>query len=159
MSEQNRRHQQLYFKKFQKWFILSFVLYTAGFLGILSFGIFSWHRVATHQMSEMAGLLSPTFHAQLEASSRNGLIILIAMNLTTIAFAAYQALQFSKKIAGPVYALYRHLDQIAETGEWKPFQLRDGDLFEELPEKLNQAYQLSSTSKRVSETTAEKKAG
>ena len=51
-----------------------------------------------------------------------------------LAFAS--ALGFSRKVAGPVYAVLRHLEEHQRTGTWKPISLREGDCFPELADAI-----------------------
>ncbi|MCY4523232.1 MAG: hypothetical protein OXB84_00695 [Halobacteriovoraceae bacterium] len=50
---------------------------------------------------------------------------------------------FSHKIAGPIYKIRKHLNQLIEEGQWSPIYLRNGDYFPELAEDVNKVLKSS----------------
>lgn len=123
--------------QFQRWFLLNFIGYTALFLSVFGIGLFIWLKLVANELFHVAGLLSSTFVATIQKHMTYGLWVSILLVLTLLALAGCQALFFSRKIAGPIFALSRHLDICAQKGELTPLQLRDEDLFVEVAEKFN----------------------
>jgi len=141
MNQNKRRHtKSLLLSHFQKWFIANSLLFFVSILGFLDCGIYLWYKVTASELLRVAGLLSPTMLQNMQRSVQNGTWILIATNLVIVGISTMHSVYFSKKIAGPIYALFNHLNKIKETGRWSPLKLRKGDLFDELPEKLDAAF-------------------
>ncbi len=132
-----RRQKILVLSKFQRWFLYVFVAYTAVFLTIFGLGLFIWFRLVLQELLNVAGLLSPTFIATVQKHTVFAAVVLVVFLLVLLSVAAMQALLFSRRIAGPIFALARHLEKCAEKGRLEPIRLRQGDLFVDLAEKLN----------------------
>lgn len=43
----------------------------------------------------------------------------------------------SNKIAGPIYRMTKHMEEIMETGQWRRLKFRDGDYFIEVADMFN----------------------
>lgn len=141
MAKENRRGSNpIVLSRFQRWFIASSLAYLVSVLGLLDFGIYLWYRVTAGEFFRVAGLLSPTLLQNMQHSVRSGLWILLAVNAVIVALSVLHSMHFSRKIAGPIYALFRHLDRVKIARGWIPFKLRNEDLFAELPEKLEAAF-------------------
>lgn len=122
---------------FQKWFLLNFVGYTLLFLSIFAVGIVAYFRFIANELIDVGGLLSGTFLTLVEKHMTWGLWLIVLLVAILVGLAGYQALFFSRRIAGPIFALSRHLDQCLENNELKPLKLRDDDLFREVADKFN----------------------
>ena len=122
---------------FQRWFVIWFACSIAGFLSLLSAAVFLWFRIFAGQFIRTASAISPTFQAVMEDSLRSGFFVLGLICLGLVGFATYLAMHFSARIAGPVFGVIRHLDKVAESGEWTPLALRKGDHFIEIQNRLN----------------------
>lgn len=131
------RTRLLILSSFQRWFLINFVLYTGLFLAILGVGLFYWFKIVVHEVVNVAGLLSETFMQMVNHQAQVGLWMIVGLIILLLGLAAFQSFLFSRRIAGPLYALARHLDQCAEKKELKPITLRKGDLFEDLAAKFN----------------------
>lgn len=123
--------------KFQRWFLLNFVVYTALFLVILDVGLFFWFKIVVDEVMSVGGLLSSTFISVLKNNQQQGVLIIIFLSLSLLAIAAFQSFLFSRRIAGPIYALAKHLDKCEENGKIEKINLRKNDLFVDLAEKFN----------------------
>ena len=74
----------------------------------------------------------------LHLQSRNELIgILAIIELIFLGFLFIFSIFLSHKIAGPMYKLRRHLEEIREGGEVKPIHFRKGDNFQEIADEVN----------------------
>lgn len=131
------RTRLLILSSFQRWFLINFVLYTGLFLTILGVGLFFWFKIVVREVVNVAGLLSETFMAIVNRQTQLGIWMIIGLIVLLLALAAFQSFLFSRRIAGPLYALARHLDQCADKKELKPLTLRKGDLFFDLADKFN----------------------
>jgi nitrogen fixation/metabolism regulation signal transduction histidine kinase len=131
------RTRLLILSSFQRWFLINFVLYTGLFLAILGIGLFSWFKIVVYEVINVAGLLSETFMSTVNRQAQVGLWMIIGLIVLLLALAAFQSFLFSRRIAGPLYALARHFDQCTEKKELKPLTLRKGDLFFDIVEKFN----------------------
>jgi len=123
--------------QFQKWFLISFVGYTMLFLGVFLAGLIMYFRLVGNELIQMGGLLSSTFLEQIEKHLLWGGIFMAVLLVVLLGLAAYYALLFSRRIAGPIFALSRHLDRCIEEKELSPLKLRDDDLFREVADKFN----------------------
>lgn len=122
---------------FQRWFALTFVGYVITFFAIFGIALYFWFQILVHEMMNVAGLISDTFRTTLEKHLQLGLMITVGFVLTLILVAALQAYFFSRRIAGPLFSLNRHLEKCTEEGKLLPFRLRKGDLFMELADNFN----------------------
>ncbi|MBN8555973.1 MAG: hypothetical protein J0L93_11050 [Deltaproteobacteria bacterium] len=131
------RSRLLVLSSFQRWFLFNFVFYTAVFLSVLGAGLFLWYRLVVREISNVAGLLSETFMELLQKQTILGLYMIVGLVLILLGLAAFQSFLFSRRIAGPVFALARHLEKCEQAGELKHLKLRKDDLFVDLAEKFN----------------------
>lgn len=124
--------------KFQKWFVINFLLYTAAFLAIFAVGLLAWFKLlAQGLLNNFGGLLSPTFVELTEKHMTYGVFAVGVLVATLLGLAAWQSLIFSRRIAGPLFAFARHLENCERDGKLTHLQLRQGDLFSEMAEKFN----------------------
>jgi methyl-accepting chemotaxis protein len=131
------RTRLLVLSKFQRWFLINFVIYTALFLGVLTAGLFIWFKLVVFEIMQVAGLLSETFITTLQQSLQTGLIVISILALSLLTLAGFQSFLFSRRIAGPIFALARHLEKCEESGRIEKIKLRKNDLFVDLAEKFN----------------------
>jgi len=122
---------------FQRWFLLNFIGYTLLFLGIFAAGILLYFKFVANELIEVGGLLSSTFLSLVEKHLAWGLWMILSLVAILLGLAGYQALFFSRRIAGPIFALSRHLDRCLDTKAIEHLKLRDNDLFVEVAEKFN----------------------
>lgn len=122
---------------FQKWFLINFIGYTLLFLSLFAGGVVLYFRLVADELIGMGGLLSATLLEKIQKHMILGMGIMAVLVVSLVGLAAYQALFFSRRIAGPIFALSRHLDQCLKNQELKPVKLREGDLFIEVAEKFN----------------------
>lgn len=116
---------------------MNFIGYTLLFLTIFAVGIVAYFRFIANELIEVGGLLSSTFLSLVEKHLYWGVWMILLLVVILVGLAAYQALFFSRRIAGPIFALSRHLDRCLESKELKPLKLRDDDLFVEVADKFN----------------------
>lgn len=131
------RTRLLVLTKFQRWFLINFVIYTGLFLGLLAVGLFAWFKIVANEFMQVAGLLSGTFVTNLQRSTENGILVIAVLVLSLLSLAAFQSFLFSRRIAGPLFALARHLEKCEEKGRVERIKLRKDDLFVDLAEKFN----------------------
>ena len=101
----------------------------------------AWFFYNLRAQAAMAGL--PADHVfyrfiqdrQLEMSVITGITFFVVLTLVSVI-----GIVLSHKIAGPMYRLKKHFDEIAETGKPRPFNFREGDYFQEIPEAYNQQF-------------------
>ncbi len=131
------RKKILVLNDFQRWFLRNFVLYTALFLGVLGVGLYLWFQIVIKEMINLAGLLSPTFMLAIEKYMGLGVLVVGLLMLVLLTLAAFHSLMFSRKIAGPLFALARHFEKCEEEGQLSPIHLRKDDLFSDIADKFN----------------------
>lgn len=131
------RKKVLVLSQFQRWFLINFVLYTAGFLLILSGGLFLWFNVIVKEILNLGGLLSPTFLEMVNKHVYFGIGVIVLLVACLIGLAAFQSIYFSHRIAGPIFALLRHLEKCEADGKLSHFKLRDKDLFIDVANQFN----------------------
>jgi len=131
------RTRVLVLTKFQRWFLINFVAYTALFLILFAAGLFFWSRMLVNEVLNLAGLLSHTFLTVIQKHLWMGLGVTVLFLVVLLGVAALQALYFSRAIAGPIFALARHLEKCESEGKLQPLKLRKDDLFEDVVEKFN----------------------
>lgn len=116
---------------------MNFIGYTFLFLGIFAAGILLYFKFVANELIEVGGLLSSTFLSLVEKHLHWGIWMILFLVAVLVSVAACQALFFSRRIAGPIFALSRHLDRCLESKELKHLKLRDDDLFTEVADKFN----------------------
>src|SRR5690606_2454334 len=89
------------------------------------------------EILRFAGLLSPSFIELVNQKLYLGIGIVAAVVVILVGIAAYQSLYFSRRIAGPIYALANHFEKCGESGKIEPLRLRKNDLFSDVAEKFN----------------------
>ncbi len=122
---------------FQRWFLITFVLYVMAFVSVFAVGIYAYFQIVAKNIRDVAGLLSQTQMDLIERHLQQGLYALIALVLMTAVIAGFYALIFSRRIAGPIFALSRHLDRCIENKKLEPLTLREGDLFKDIADRFN----------------------
>ncbi|MGE0615615.1 MAG: hypothetical protein AB7P04_08230 [Bacteriovoracia bacterium] len=138
MPTNTRKRTRLFmFHKFQHWFIVSFTLYSAVFLMILGGALALWFNLIVRELLRVSGVLSATFTAQIENSMTKGAWFIAGVVVILIAIAAGQAILFSRRIAGPLFAITRHLEKCEEEGKLTPLHLRKNDILHEIEERFN----------------------
>lgn len=131
------RTQIVVLKHFQRWFLINFLTYTALFLIVFGLGLFIWLKTVTDELFHVAGLLSETFAQTIQHQLTMGFWMSVILVVVLLALAALQSLLFSRSIAGPIFALSRHLEKCEQEGKLSPIQLRDKDLFRDVADKFN----------------------
>lgn len=138
MSNQpKKRTRLLVLTKFQRWFLRVFVSYAAAFLLIFGVGLFLWFRVLLNELMNLAGLLSETFIAVIQKHILLGFGVTFLFIFLLCVMAGLQALFFSRRIAGPIFSLVKHLEKCEAKGKLEPWTVRKGDLFADLVEQFN----------------------
>lgn len=132
-----KRRRLVVLRAFQHWFIKVFVLYMALFLGVFALGLYLWFKLLMSEVLNLSGILSDTFGALVERHLWMGFYLTLLFVMILVLIAGLQAMLFSRRIAGPLFSLSRHLEKIEKTGKFEPWKLRKGDLFMDLPEQLN----------------------
>jgi len=89
------------------------------------------------EVLNLSGLLSKGFVESIHSQFLWGLVYLGGLIIILVSISALQAIFFSRRIAGPIYAFARHLDQCRESQTLKPLKLRNGDLFSDLAVNFN----------------------
>ncbi|MDB5036607.1 MAG: hypothetical protein JWQ35_135 [Bacteriovoracaceae bacterium] len=141
MAFQKKRSQLIVLTQFQRWFLKVFMAYVAVFLTIFGIGLFLWFRLLLHELMNLAGLLSETFVQLIRKHIILGLWVTVLLIVTLTVIAGLQALFFSRRIAGPIFSLEKHLEKCEKKGKLEPWQLRKGDLFEGLVKRFNSLVQ------------------
>jgi methyl-accepting chemotaxis protein len=131
------RTQMVVLESFQRWFLWNFVMYTGLFLSVFGLGLYLWFKVLLGEVLNLAGLLSQTFMDLIEKHLQLGMFITIGFIVILMVVAALQALFFSRKIAGPLFSLSKHLSKCQAEGKLKHWETRKGDLFRELVDQFN----------------------
>lgn len=137
-----KRSRLIILSKFQRWFLFTFVGYTAAFLIVFGVGLFMWFQIIVSRLLDLAGLLSPTFVQQIEKHTWVALTVSLVLIFALLAVACLQAILFSRKIAGPIYGMARHLDECEAQKKLMPMKLRDGDLFADIAERFNRVIEI-----------------
>lgn len=131
------RKQMVVLRSFQRWFQLTFVMYTGLFLSVFGVGLYLWFKVLLGELLNLAGLLSQTFMDLIEKHLQLGLFITIGFIVILLGVAGLQAMFFSRKIAGPLFSLSKHLSKCQAEGKLRKWETRKGDLFKELVDQFN----------------------
>jgi hypothetical protein len=126
--------------KFQRWFLINFVVYTGILLSIFAAILVLWFRLVTAKLIEAAGNVSASFQLILSKHLSFGQEITIYLFFILLFASAFFSYLLSRKIAGPIFSIQRQLDRI-ESGEIDPhqfqFRLRKNDQFRGLIDRLN----------------------
>lgn len=136
----NRRKKYLINKRFQ----LNFMAYMIGMtmLAILFFyagkEFFFWKFF--HMGKEMG--LSPNHISYVFMEQQKALldILFIYSSLLTFVVLFFVGLRVSNRVAGPLYSLRKHMDEMAEGTLEKEIHFRKKDYFQELAISFNRIY-------------------
>lgn len=82
----------------------------------------------------------PSDHIFFEFLSEQRNFITIALVILAAVITIFQVtlgVLFSHRVAGPLYRMNRHMQEITAGGEPSTFQVRDGDYFTELADNFN----------------------
>ena len=131
------RTRLLVLNNFQKWFIFNFVFYTALFLTVFGIGLFLWMKLITNEVMELTSILSQSLVDILNQSLRNGLFFTILLLTCLMIVSTWASLIFSRRIAGPLFAMARHLETCERNGKLTHLKIRKDDLFEDLTRNFN----------------------
>ncbi len=131
------RKQLVVLALFQRWFIFNFVLYTALFLSIFGVGLYLWFKVLMQELMNLAGLLSQTFVDLIHKHMQLGVLITFCFVVILLLVAALQAIFFSRRIAGPLFSLSKHLNKCQQKGKLERWETRKDDLFKDLVAQFN----------------------
>jgi hypothetical protein len=108
-----------------------------GVIGVMHLA----HEWFFHQLREQARLAGlnadHVFYRFIESRQAELNAITVLSFVAVVLLVAVLGLVLSHKIAGPMYRLKRHLEEVANTGTQKPLKFRDGDFFLEIPEAYN----------------------
>ena len=138
MKYNERRKTLVVLKEFQSWFVLQFLSFVGLFLGIFGVSLLLWFRMVVKEVLAVSGLLSPTLVLHIEHSMFRGAILACALLAVMLGVATYHAYRFSRRIAGPLFAVSRHLSKCEKDKKLTPLKLREGDLFREIEVQFNQ---------------------
>ncbi len=139
MNKKKLNRRKIYFinKKFQ----LTFILYTLipSILSLLvMYAVIDFYFAELISNGKEVGLTSnhPYFRLISDQMSlmNKGFIGLVFFNI--IFFFLWGAI-VSHKIAGPLYRLCMHFEQIAKTKKWEKLSFRPNDFFQEIPAVVN----------------------
>jgi methyl-accepting chemotaxis protein len=133
-----KRGQNLVLRRFQTWFLVRLFLYALAFSALLLVGFTIWYRAIFTEILSVGGLLSSTYVEVLQQKAERGFWILCSISLSLLIVTTYFGFLFSARIAGPLYALLRHLEKCGDKGELIPMKLRKGDQFTEIADKFNE---------------------
>lgn len=86
---------------------------------------------------KLAGLIRDPAITLVKLNADQGVTIFAVLCLALLALATLQAFIFSRKIAGPVFAITKHLEKCERTGHLEKIKLRKGDLFFDLENSFN----------------------
>lgn len=132
------RKQMVVLASFQRWFLITFVFYTGLFLTVFGVGLYLWFKVLMGELMNLAGLLSQTFMDLINKHLQLGILITVCFIVILLLVAALQALFFSRKIAGPIFSLSKHLAKCNKEGKIERWETRKDDLFKELVDQFNE---------------------
>jgi hypothetical protein len=79
-----------------------------------------------------------------DRQSELNLITLVTFVGLTILLSVF-GLFFSHQIAGPMYRLRKHFEEVGRTGKHTPLKFREGDFFQEIPEAYNLQFKSTET--------------
>lgn len=131
------RRRLLVQPRFQTWFLFRFLAYNVTLVGLLGVGIYSWVRIVANTIFRLLGLISDPALQLVRMNIRMGWWFFVGFTLALIGLAILGSFIFSKRIAGPLFAITRHLRKCAERGRLEKIHLRKGDLFTELTDQFN----------------------
>ena len=131
------RKQLVVLAAFQRWFIVNFVIYTAVFLAVFGTGLYVWFRVLMSELMNLAGLLSTTFVTLINKHLQLGIMITFCFVVLLLIVAGFQAVYFSRRIAGPLFSLSKHLTKCQREGKLEKWETRKEDLFQDLVTQFN----------------------
>lgn len=131
------RTKLLVMKPFQRWFIVSFLSYTAIFLSILGASLYLFFRLMVDEMLQVGGLLSQSYAQTLQQNLDRSLYVIAGITVGLLIIAGAHAFFFSYKIAGPLFAITRHIEKCADAGQLVPLALRKDDLFSDLAVQIS----------------------
>jgi sensor histidine kinase YesM len=135
----NRRRQWLINPKFQ----LSFLAFSAGSAAATALIFYSatvYFFWKLDRLGETLGL--PENHVFFKFVSEQRWTmswVLLGFSLVAVGFLIGAGLVMSHRVAGPLYRMRLHLDQVAQ-GSDKPLKFREKDYFQEIPEAYNRRF-------------------
>ena len=116
-----------------------------GWMGALALGVITvmhlaheWFFRRLREQALMAGLQADHVFFRFIESRQTELNVITALSFFgVVLLVGVLGLVLSHKIAGPMYRLRLHLEDVARSGSQKPLQFREGDFFLEIPEAYN----------------------
>ena len=132
-----RRKFFSFISSFHRWFFIQMSIYAVSFIALIAFSVYSWVHYFIHRIIEVVPSLTPEGVSVLESSVNSSLLLGLTFLLLLIAIALLSFIQFSRKVAGPLYAISRDVGKMGESGTTFPIRLRQGDLFVEMVDQLN----------------------
>lgn len=136
-----KRGQNFVLRRFQTWFLTRLFLYALAFSALILVGFTVWYKAIFSELLNVGGLLSATYLEVLQTKAERGFWILFSISLSLLIVTTYFGLLFSARIAGPLYALLRHLEKCSASRELLPMKLRQDDQFTEIADKFNEMAQ------------------
>jgi len=119
-----------------------------AFVTVFAVGIYAYFQIVAKNIQQVAGLLSQTQMDLIERHMQQGLWALIALVVMTSVIAGFYALIFSRRIAGPIFAISRHLDRCIQNRKMETLTLREGDLFTDIADRFNKLSEQITTERR-----------
>lgn len=123
--------------KFQTWFMTRFIIYSGSLLLFWAASIYLWCDIVANSIFELVGLIGPSSFTLVTMNAEKAVKVFVILSVILIGLAVFESFVFSKKIAGPLFAFFRHLKKCEKKGKLEEFTLRKGDLFSELAENFN----------------------
>ena len=122
-----------------------FQLKLMGLFGLLIFAVTLTYAIAIHLvledfvvMGKSAGLNSGHIFFDFISKQRSTFLnfFLVTFSGVTVVFL-YVGFVLSHRIAGPMYRLKKHMDEISQTGSLKSLKFRKDDFFQEVADSFN----------------------
>lgn len=113
------------------------MIYTASLLFFLGCSVYLWCNIVADSIFKLVGLISPSSFILIQMNANMAVKVFVVLAFVMMGLAVFESFIFSRKIAGPLFAFFRHLKKCEKKGRLEEFSLRKGDLFIELTENFN----------------------
>jgi hypothetical protein len=113
------------------------MIYSGSLLVFLGISVYLWCDIVANSIFKLVGLISPDSFTLIKMNAEMAVKVFFVLAVALVCLAVVGSFVFSRKIAGPLFAFFRHLKKCEKKGKLEEFSLRKGDLFEELTENFN----------------------
>ncbi|MBT3984116.1 MAG: methyl-accepting chemotaxis protein [Bacteriovoracaceae bacterium] len=144
MSEDSSGPKRLWKRKvllinprFQLIFLLYILVCAVLIIGIFSIGNLLFFKGFMDTGMSLGLAKEPSFFEFVSAQRQSMNTFLLSLSLMVTAVMGIIGLYISHRVAGPLYRLKIHMDQISEGGERTGVKFRKGDFFTELASSFN----------------------